>query len=181
VGNIGVRSNIFGLGGWTTGVVGNGQRDVFVFPPDSSTAGTDGKLSVRDFTNFDENAGFKVTINGRRIPAVGLDPCRQIVLATELDSKSLFAITTADDGLGTIKVGLGHVGGRVLYDQYTKTVFTAFQDNSNPAIDAWILGGTDRAPTLTARKSTGATKWAPDPRINPQVAAIKNTLPPRCD
>lgn len=181
VGSIGFRSNIYGLGGWTTGVVGNGLRDIFIFPPDSSTAGTTGKVSVRDINNFSESAGFDVTINGRRIPAVGLDPCRQIVLATELDSKNLYAITTADDGAGTTKAALGHVGGRVLYDQYTRTVFTAFQDTSNPAIDAWTLGGTETAPTLTARKRTGTNKWAPDLRINPQVIAIKDPLAAPCD
>jgi hypothetical protein len=180
VGTIGFRSNIYGLGGWTTGVVGNGLRDIFIFPPDSSTAAK-GSVSVRDINNFAESAGFDVVIDGRRIPAVALDPCRQIVLATELDSKNLYAITTADDGAGTVKAALGHVGGRVLFDQFTRTVFTAFQDTSNPAIDAWTLGGTETAPTLVARKRTGTNKWAPDVRINPQVIAIKEPLSAPCD
>jgi hypothetical protein len=181
VGQIAVRSTILGLGGWTTGVVGNGPRDVYVFPPATIAAGTTGRVSVRELGMFNEDATAAFAIAGRRIPAVGLDPCRQLVLATELDSKNLFVITTSDLGKGTIKAGLGHVGGRVLYDEYSRTVFTLFQDSSSPAIDAWTLGGTGTAPSLTARKASGANKWAPGARINPTVGAIKSTPDGHCD
>lgn len=182
VGNIAFRDNVYRLAGWTSGVVGNGQRDVFIFPPDDFQTDAAATISVRDPATFAEDKTFKVNIPGRRIPSIAFDPCRQIVLATENnDARSVFAITTADGGQGTVSQALGHIGGRVLYDQYTKTVFTTFEDASNPTIDAWSLNGTDTAPTFKARPRSGANRWVPDADVNPLIVAVKTPPDPLCD
>jgi hypothetical protein len=182
VGTIAKRGGVFRLGGWTSGVVGDNARDIFVFPPDDFTVARSATVSLRDIATFAEDKTFKVDIRGGRIPAVTFDPCRQLVLATEnTEVRSVYAITTADAGLGTATQALGHVGGRVLYDQYTHSVFTTFEDASNPKIDGWILNGTDVAPTFKARGRSGANKWAPDTKLIPSVIAIKTPPTPLCD
>jgi hypothetical protein len=182
VGDIAFRGGVYALAGWTSGNVGSGPRDVFVFPPIDYTQDTKADVSIRVPATFGEDKTFKVDIAGRRIPSVAYDPCRQIVLATETtDARALFAITAANAGAGTISQALGHPGSRVLYDQYSRTAFTTFEDASNPSIDAWTLNGTDVAPTFKARLRSGARKWAPESDVNPSIIAIKTPVDPLCE
>jgi hypothetical protein len=103
------------------------------------------------------------------------------VLATEnIDHKSVFVIPISDGGTPT-EEPLGHTGGRVLYEPFTKTVISTFEDNSNPVIDAWTLNGTDVLPTLKRRARTGASQWAPPTDLNPGVIAVKTPASPPCD
>lgn len=181
VGNVPRKDNVLGLAGWAAAPDAGLGRDIFLFPPRDHTVDRNGLLSIRNPADFSELDSLVTELPGRRINSVAFDSCRELVLATEgIDAHALFVIPISDGGTPTKEV-LAHPGGRVLYEPFTRTVVSTFEDASNPSIDAWTLNGTDVLPTLKRRARTGASQWAPPTDLNPGVIAVKTPANPPCD
>lgn len=181
VGHVPRKGGILGLAGWTAAPDAGLGRDIFVFPPKDFLADPSGLLSIRNPADFSELSSISINVPGKRIPSVAFDPCRELVLATEgIEARALFALPTSAGGTPAKEV-LTHSGGRVLYDPYTKTVISTFEDASNPSIEAWTLNGTDLLPTFKKRARTGANQWAPPTDLNPGVIAVKTPASAPCD
>jgi hypothetical protein len=181
VGVVPRKDNILGLAGWTAAPGAGLGRDIFVFPPKDHLVDPNGLLSIRNPADFSELSSLAINVPGKRIPSVAFDPCRELVLATEgIDARALFALPTSAGGTPA-KEALAHSGGRVLYEPYTRTVISTFEDASNPSIDAWTLNGTGLLPTFKRRARTGANQWAPPTDLNPGVIAVKTPAGAPCD
>jgi hypothetical protein len=181
VGQVPRKGGILGLAGWTAAPDAGLGRDIFVFPPKDFLADPNGLLSIRNPADFSELSSLAINVPGKRIPSVAFDPCRELVLATEgIEAHAVFALPTSAGGTPA-KETLGHSGGRVLYEPYTRTVISTFEDASNPSIDAWTLNGTDLLPTFKKRARTGANQWAPPTDLNPGVIAVKTPAGAPCD
>jgi hypothetical protein len=181
VGHVPRKGGILGLAGWTAAPGAGLGRDIFVFPPKDHMADPNGLLSIRNPADFGELSSLPIAVPGKRIPSVAFDPCRDLVLATEgIEASALFAFPTSAAGTAAKEL-LAHSGGRVLYEAYTKTVISTFEDASNPSIDAWTLNGTELLPTFKKRARTGASQWAPPTDLNPGVIAVKTPANAPCD
>ncbi len=175
-----------GFGSASVGVAS--QRDAYILPSD----GLDSTVVVWSPTSsgFNRQLSFPVSIDvdndpqtmvgETRFSPMAFDPCREILLATPQDAKSLLAITTTDDGAATTRQQLDYTSSRAVYEQYTRTVVTTSENAADPRFDGWTLNGTADSPELVARGLSKDDPWEPDLTMIPRIVVAKTPLKPYC-
>lgn len=157
--------------------VSGSEADLLVRPP-LSTGGS-GEVLAFDHTNGFTPIGSPIpfAINGTQISGAAFDPCRNLVIATELDSaRGIYVIPRDSSGTPMEKPLTTTLQG-VYYEPYTHTVLQQYTDQNSFALNAYLLGGTNVVPSLSQRLSTGTLPWNPPP-LDPRVVAVETPLQP---
>jgi hypothetical protein len=177
---LGSVPSVGGTVAWTT----DGTNDILIFPPKDHTTDANGKVAF--FSPFGQHAeipssAIPFAAGGPRISSADFDPCREIILATELlTRRAIFAIPTKAGGT-PVAENLATSAQRVVYEPYTKSVIRPFDDASNPEISAYLLEGTDLAPSFAKRSAGGTMPWEPPTGILPGAVVVKKPATPVCD
>lgn len=160
---------------WTADRRSGDEADILVLPP--LFPGSNGH--VRSFNRFDQSqvgTPIPFAINAGQLSGAAFDPCRNLVIATELKTARGIYVIPRDPGGVPISQSLSTTAQGVFYEPYTRTVIRQFTDQSNFELSAYLIKGTNTAPTLSQRLSSSSLPWNP-PVLDPRMVAVK--IPPQ--
>jgi hypothetical protein len=152
----------------------NGPYDLVASPSLPADAGT---ATITRFvysaTAIDGTIPFPAT-GGGQFSGLVVSECLSTVVIPDRLQKLLYAVPLTSGG--TVAQAVLNDNATVIYfEPLTRTVLMPFQPaNANYHLDAWQLGGTSMAPTLTQK--TGAA-WAPPADIAVDAVAVRNPNP----
>lgn len=102
---------------------------------------------------------------------------QQMLLTATNEDLSVYAIPLSSATGKLAQVMTTHSGQSLYFEPYTNTVLSPFTQGDGFVLDAFTLGGTPSAPTLTQRT---APDWSPPADVRPEVLAIRKPLPIKC-
>ncbi len=151
------------------------EADILILPPLFSGD----KGHVRTFSKFDhseQGSSIDFNIGGEQLSAAAYDPCRDLVIATEVATPSkqgIYVIPRTAGGTPT-SLTLTTSAQSVFYEPYTTSVIRPFADKSNPQLTAYTLGGDKTTPTLSPRTTP---PWNPPP-LDPRLVVVESPANP---
>ena len=169
-----LSQNAEGFGSYITG----GPEDVIAFPSIGAASGYVQRFSASSSAAI---SGSQVSfgIADPHLQTIAISECHNtaFVVGIPLDTQ-VYGVPLTGATSTVVTADLGHAGQGVVYEPYTDTVLAPFKASGSFSLDAYLLGGTASAPTLTSRVSAGT--WSPPADLEPNFVAVRQPIPITC-